>query len=139
MGRILAIDYGQKRIGIAVTDPMKIISSGLATRKPHEIFDFLETYFAANDVECVVLGYPKQMNNLDSESFQYVKQFETAFRRKFPEKKLVYEDERFSSLLASRALYESGMKKKERQKKENLDKMSAAIILQSYLERIQND
>lgn len=136
MGRIMGIDYGQKRIGIAITDPMKIFSSGLTTKKPHEIFNFLETFFQENDVECVVLGYPKQMNNMDSESFIYIKQFETAFRRKFPDKPLVYEDERFTSLLAGRAMVESGMKKKERQKKENLDKMSAAILLQSYLERI---
>ena len=132
----MGIDYGQKRIGIAITDPMKIFSSGLTTKKPHEIFNFLETFFQENDVECVVLGYPKQMNNMDSESFIYIKQFETAFRRKFPDKPLVYEDERFTSLLAGRAMVESGMKKKERQKKENLDKMSAAILLQSYLERI---
>lgn len=134
----MAIDYGQKRVGIAVTDPSKIIASGLTTISSHEIFNFLDTYFKSEEVEKVVLGYPKQMNNKDSESFKYVKQFEIAFRRKYPLKELVYEDERFSSLLASRAMYEGGMKKKERQKKENLDKISAAIILQSFMQRTEN-
>lgn len=133
----MAIDYGRKRIGIAVSDPLKIIGSGLTTKGPHEIFKFLEDYFNKEEVECVVLGYPLRMNNEPSESFEQVKQFETAFRRKYPGMKLVYEDERYTSKMAVRALIDAGMKKKDRQKKENIDKMSAAIILQSYLEKME--
>ncbi len=138
MGRIMAIDYGRKRIGIAVSDPLKMIGSGLTTKGPHEIFEFLDEYFKREKVDSVVLGQPKRLNNQASESSEYVKQFETAFRRKYPEIELVYQDERFTSMLASRALYDGGMKKKDRQKKENIDKMSAAIILQSYLEKLDN-
>lgn len=134
----MAIDYGQKRIGIAVSDPLKLFGSGLATKGPHEIFNFLEEYFQKEDIELVVLGYPTQLNNQVSESFKYVQQFEKAFRRKYPEIKLVYEDERYSSVMAKRAMIDAGMKKKERRKKENMDKMSAAIILQSYLQNQSN-
>ncbi len=134
----MAIDYGRKRIGIAVSDPLKIIGSGLTVKGPHEIFTFLDEYFDKEKVECVVLGYPLQLNDEPSESFKLVKQFETAFRRKYPGMKLVYEDERYTSKMAVRAMIDAGMKKKDRQKKENIDKMSAAIILQSYMEKIQN-
>ena len=134
MGRILGIDYGQKRIGIAVTDPLKITASGLTSLKPHEIFSFLTDYFRREEVECVVLGYPLRMNNEPSDALKYVLQFEKAFRRKYPEVKLVLEDERFTSKLAVQAMVQGGMKKKERRKKETIDKISAAIILQSYLE-----
>lgn len=136
MGRIMALDYGKKRIGVAVTDPLQIIASGLTTKGPHEIFNFLDDYFKKEKVDCVVLGFPRQMNNEQSEAFQYIRQFEIAFRRKYPDMKLDFEDERFTSLLASRALYEGGMKKKDRQIKGNIDKVSAAIILQSYMERM---
>lgn len=136
MGRIMAIDYGQKRVGIAVTDPLKIIANGLTTVNTHEVFKYLDEYFAKENVETLVLGYPKQMNNTDSESFVYVKQFATAFERKYPQMKWCYEDERFTSMLASRAMVQGGMKKKDRQKKGNIDKLSATIILQSYMERL---
>jgi len=139
MGRLIGIDYGQKRVGIAVTDPLKMIASGLTTVGSHEVFVFLKEYFEKEDVDGVVLGYPLQMNNKESDSFKYVKQFETAFRRKFPQKKLVYEDERFTSKMAFRAMIDGGMKKKDRRKKENIDKISAALILQSYLEGTKND
>jgi len=134
MGRILGIDYGQKRIGIAVTDPLKITASGLICLKPHEIFNFLAEYFDKEEVECVVLGYPLRLNNEPSDVLKYVLDFEKAFRRKFPGMKLVFEDERFTSKLAVQAMVEGGMKKKERRKKENIDKISAAIILRSYLD-----
>ena len=134
----MALDYGRKRIGIAVSDPLKLFGSGLTTKGPHEIFIFLEDYFKKEDVECVVLGYPLQLNDEPSESLELVKQFETAFRRKYPGMKLVYEDERYTSKMAVRAMIDAGMKKKDRQKKENIDKMSAAIILQSYLEKLEN-
>ena len=132
----MAIDYGQKRVGLAVTDPLKMIAGGLTTVKTHEIFIFLDNYFASEDVEQVVLGYPRKLNNQDSEALRYVKQFEKGFRRRYPELEMVYEDERFTSVLAQRAMIEGGMKKKYRQNKENTDKISAAIILQSYMDRI---
>ncbi|HYW94170.1 MAG TPA: Holliday junction resolvase RuvX [Bacteroidales bacterium] len=135
MSRILAIDYGRKRVGIAVTDPLQMIASGLTTVGAHEVLDFLKDYFSKEDVACVVLGYPLQLNDQESESMKYVRQFETAFRRRFPGIPLEFEDERFTSKMAVRAMIEGGMKKKDRRKKENIDKISAAIILQSYLER----
>lgn len=137
MGRILGIDYGQKRVGIAATDPAQIIASALTTVKSNEIFDFLHHYFSKEKVDYVVLGYPLQMNNQPSEAFYYVKQFETAFKRRYPDMKLIREDERFTSVMAEKAMIAGGMKKKERQKKENTDKISAAIILQSHLKRVE--
>lgn len=134
----MAIDYGQKRVGIAVTDPLQIIANQLTTVKTHEIFDFLKSYLEKENVDTLVLGYPTQMNNQVSESFSYVKQFEIAFKRKYPQIPVVFEDERFTSMIASRAMIEGGMKKKDRQKKENLDMISATIILQSYMERREN-
>jgi len=131
----MAIDYGQKRVGIAVTDTLQLIANGLTTVLSHEVFDFLDEYFKKEKVDTLVLGYPKQMNNKDSESFVYVKQFETAFMRKYPAINVVFEDERFTSMIAAQAMVAGGMKKKNRQKKENLDVVSATIILQSYMER----
>jgi putative holliday junction resolvase len=138
MGRILALDYGKKRIGIAVSDPLKMIAGGLTTKGPHEIFAFLDDYFKKENIECVVLGYPFIVNNRESDSLQYIKQFEKAFRRKYPDMKLDFEDEHYTSVMATRAMIEGGMKKKDRQKKENTDRISAAIILQSYLNRVKN-
>jgi putative Holliday junction resolvase len=138
MGRLLAIDYGRKRVGIAVTDPLQMIASGLTTVPAHEILDFLAGYFTREKVDLVVLGYPLKMNDEESESMKYVRQFETAFRRKFPDIPVEHEDERFTSKMAVRAMVEGGMKKKERRKKENIDRISAAIILQSYMEHREN-
>lgn len=137
MGRILAIDYGRKRVGIAVTDPGQMIASPLITVGAHEIFEFLLKYFEKEGIEEIVLGYPRNLNNEDSESLLYVKQFETAFRRKYPGITVHLVDERFTSSLAMDALVRGGMKKKDRQIKNNLDKVSAAIILQSFLENRQ--
>ncbi len=134
MGRLLAIDYGRKRVGVAVSDPLQMIASGLTTVPAHEILNFLSVYFSKEKVDCVVLGYPLKMNDEPSESMKYVMQFATAFRRKFPAIPLEYEDERFTSRMAVRAMIEGGMKKKDRRKKENIDKISAAIILQSFME-----
>ncbi len=134
----MAIDYGQKRVGIAVTDPLQIIANQLTTVKTHEVFDFLKDYLEKENVDALVLGLPTQMNNQVSESFSYVKQFETAFKRKHPQIPVIFEDERFTSMIASRAMVEGGMKKKNRQKKENIDMISATIILQSYMERREN-
>jgi putative Holliday junction resolvase len=136
LGRIIGIDYGTKRVGVAVTDPMQMIASGLTTVGAHEILDFLSDYLKKEKVDAIVLGLPKKMNNTDSESLQYVRQFETALKRRFPEMPVKLQDERFTSQLAMDAMIRGGMKKKDRQVKANLDKISAAIILQSYLEQM---
>jgi putative Holliday junction resolvase len=136
LGRIIGIDYGTKRVGVAVTDPMQMIASGLTTVGAHEILDFLTVYMQKEKVDSIVLGHPKQMNNTDSESLLYIKQFETALNRRFPGLPIIWVDERFTSRLAMDAMIRGGMKKKDRQVKGNLDKLSAAIILQTYLEQL---
>jgi len=138
LGRLIGIDYGTKRVGVAVTDPSQMIASGLTTVGAHEILDFLEEYFKKETVDALILGLPKKMNNNDSESLFYIRQFETAVKRRFPNLSVIMVDERFTSQLAMDAMIRGGMKKKERQVKGNLDKISAAIILQSYLEQISN-
>jgi putative Holliday junction resolvase len=134
MGRILAIDYGQKRVGLAVTDALQISANGLDTVLVHEVLDYLERYTKKEDVEKFVIGLPKQMNGQDSDSMQYIRPFVTGLQRKFPHIELVYVDERFTSVLAHKTMLEAGLKKKDRQNKELVDKISATIILQSYLE-----
>lgn len=138
MGRILAIDYGRKRVGIAVSDPCKIIATGLKTVRAHEVLQFLENYTVQENVELFVVGHPKQMDNTDSESMVYLKPFLTALKRKFPDIPVVMYDERFTSVLAHRALLEGGAKKKTRQDKALIDTMSATIILTSYMEQQRN-
>jgi putative holliday junction resolvase len=134
MGRILAIDYGQKRVGLAVTDALQISANGLDTVLVHEVLDYIERYTQKENVEKFVLGLPKQMNGQDSDSMQYIRPFVTGLQRKFPHIELVYVDERFTSVLAHKTMLEAGLKKKDRQNKELVDKISATIILQSYLE-----
>lgn len=134
MGRILAIDYGQKRVGLAVTDALQISANGLDTVLVHEVLDYLERYTQKEEVEKFVIGLPKQMNGQDSDSMQYIRPFVTGLQRKFPHIELVYVDERFTSVLAHKTMLEAGLKKKDRQNKELVDKISATIILQSYLE-----
>ncbi len=121
---------------MAVTDPMQMIASGLITLGAHEILDFLSDYILKEKVDAIVLGLPKKMNNTDSEALYYIRQFETAVKRRFPGLPVIWMDERFTSRLALDAMVRGGMKKKDRQVKGNLDKISAAIILQSYLEQI---
>lgn len=134
MARILAIDYGQKRVGLAVTDPLQITANGLDTVLVHEVFDYLVKYTAREPVEKFVIGLPKQMNGQDSDSMQYIRPFVTGLQKKFPDIELVYVDERFTSVLAHKAMFDAGLKKKDRQNKELVDKISATIILQSYME-----
>lgn len=134
MGRVLAIDYGTKRTGIAVTDVLKIIPGGLGTVPTHQLFDFLATYFKKEAVDVVVVGYPKNMNGEDSESFQYIRPFVNKLGLLYPEKEIVLFDERFTSVLAQRAILDSGIGKKARQNKALVDEISATIILESYLE-----
>jgi len=134
MGRILAIDYGQKRVGLAVTDMLHISANGLDTVLSHEVLDYLEKYIAKEPVEKFVIGLPKQMNGQESDSMQYIRPFVVGLQRRFPNIELVYVDERFTSVLAHKAMLEGGLKKKDRQNKELVDKISATIILQTYLE-----
>lgn len=138
MGRILAIDYGRKRVGIAVTDPCGIIATGLQTVPAHEVLVFLQQYILREEVKLFVVGHPKQMDNTDSESMRYIKPFMTALKRKFPDIPVEMYDERFTSVLAHRALLEGGAKKKTRQDKGLIDTMSATIILTSYMEHQRN-
>ncbi len=138
MGRILAIDYGKKKVGVAVSDPCKIIATGLQTVSSHEIFQFLENYTTHESVDLFVVGHPKQMDNTDSESMTYIKPFLKALKRKFPDIPIVMYDERFTSVLAHKALIEGGAKKKTRQNKALIDTMSATIILTSYMEQQRN-
>ena len=138
MGRILAIDYGKKKVGVAVSDPCQIIATGLQTVPSHTIFQFLESYIAPESVALFVVAPPQQMDNTDSESMTYIKPFLTALKRKFPSIPIVMYDERFTSVLAHKALIEGGAKKKTRQNKALIDTMSATIILTSYLEQQRN-
>lgn len=135
MGRILAIDYGRKRVGLAVSDPNKIIANMLATVETHLLWEFLQKYFMNEQVEVVVVGYPLQMNNTASEAVVYINPFLKKFKAKFPDIRLEIVDERFTSKMATRTLVEGGMKKMARRKKELVDAISATIILQSYMEQ----
>jgi putative Holliday junction resolvase len=135
MGRILSIDYGEKRVGIAVTDPLKIIANGLTTSPTKEIFNFLKDYCEKEDVECFVVGDPKNLNNEDSRMSGKVNAFIQKLKKLFPNIPVEKFDERFTSKMASQAMVQMGLKKKDRQKKELIDKISATIILQDYLEK----
>lgn len=138
MGRILAIDYGQKRVGLAVTDSLQIAANGLDTISVSEVLDYLKRYIENEPIEKFVVGLPKQMNGEDSDSMKFIRPFVENLRRKFPDIELVYVDERFTSVLAHKAMLEGGLKKKDRQNKGLVDKISATIILQTYLETIHN-
>jgi len=131
----MAIDYGQKRIGIAVTDQEQIIASALTTVHVQDIFNFLKSYFATEVVDCVVVGEPKQMDNTPSESARFIEPFVKKFSSLFPAILLQRVDERFTSKMARQTIAMSGLRKKARQNKERVDAVSATIILQSYLEQ----
>ena len=133
MPRILSIDYGQKRTGIAVTDEMQIIASGLTTVPTNTLIDFLKDYFAKEKVEAVLIGEPKQMNGQPSESASIIKGFVTHFSNIFPDMKVVRVDERFTSKMAFQTMIDSGLSKKQRQNKGLIDEISATIMLQDYL------
>ncbi len=134
MARILAIDYGQKRVGIAVTDELQLIATALETVHAKDVLDFLKNYISQHGVETIVVGEPKQMNNQPSESAAYIEPFVTLLKKTFPEIKIDRMDERFTSKIAAQAILQSGVKKKDRQDKALVDKVSATLILQSYLE-----
>ena len=131
MGRILAFDYGTKRTGIAVTDPLQLIASGLKTVETSEILTFLRAYCNDEEVVLFVVGLPRQMNNLPSESEQFIKSFIRNLKRTFPQIPIKREDERFTSKIAFQSMIDSGIKKKQRQNKAMVDEISATLILQS--------
>lgn len=134
MSRILAIDYGRKRTGVAVSDAMQIIANGLTTVPTHELLDFITGYVQKEPVERILVGLPKQMNNEASESMKYIDPFVRSLKKRLPEIPVEFVDERFTSVLAHRTMLEAGLKKKDRQNKALVDEISATIILQSYLE-----
>ena len=136
MGRILAIDYGTRRTGIAVSDPLRIIAGALTTVETRQLEKFLADYFSKNDVATIVLGKPVQMNGSPSETMRYIEPLAARLRRTYPDKDVVLYDERFTSVLAHRTMIESGMGRMARRDKAVVDRISAAIILQSYMESL---
>ena len=134
MSRILAIDYGRKRSGIAVTDTMQIIANGLTTVATHELLSFILKYISTEPVERILVGLPKQMNNEASDNMKYIEPFVRSLKKQLPDMPIEYVDERFTSVLAHRAMLDGGLKKKDRRNKALVDEISAVIILQSYME-----
>ncbi|HYV92843.1 MAG TPA: Holliday junction resolvase RuvX [Chitinophagales bacterium] len=137
MARILAIDYGLKRTGIAVTDPLQIIATALQTVQTAGLMNFLGDYFKKEHVESVIVGEPKNMDNTPSEISKDVESFISELKKKFPDKKIIRVDERFTSKIAQQTIFNSGLNKKARRDKSLIDKISAVVILQSYLASIQ--
>ena len=133
MARILSIDYGKKRTGLAVTDPLQIIAGGLATVATSELFDYLQAYIAREQVEMIVIGEPRQPNGEPSENLARVQQFVNRWRKAVPQVPIQFYDERFTSVLAHQAMLDGGLKKKARQNKGLVDEISATIILEVYM------
>ena len=138
LGRILAFDYGLKRTGLAITDELQIIASGLTTVDTKKIFSFLTDYLKNEKVELFIVGEPKQMNNTESESEQFIKPFILKLSQTFPKIPIKRIDERFTSKMAFQSMIDSGLKKKQRQNKALIDEISATLILQSYLQQHEN-
>jgi putative Holliday junction resolvase len=137
LARILSIDYGLKRTGLAVTDPLQIIANSVGTVESPTLMQFLKDYFKKEVVEKVIIGLPRQMNNQPSQSAGIIQQFVNAFIKEFPNIPIEYVDERFTSKMAVQAMVQGGVKKKDRQNKALIDSISATIILQSYLESLK--
>jgi putative Holliday junction resolvase len=135
MGRIIALDYGTKRVGIAITDELQIIASGLCTVSAHDCIDFLTDYFVKESVDFLVMGLPKDLKNNSTDATPYVKGFARKLRKVFPSLVIRYVDERFTSKMAFKTLLDSGVKKKNRKDKALIDEVSATLILQSYMEQ----
>ena len=133
MARIVSIDYGRKRTGLAVTDPLQLIAGGLATVSTSELFDWLRAYVAKEPVERLIIGEPRQPNGEPSENLARVQQFVNRWRKAVPDIPIDYYDERFTSVLAHQAMIDGGLKKKARQNKALVDEISATIILQDYM------
>lgn len=134
MARLLSIDYGKKRTGIAVSDPLQIIANGLTTVETTGLFDFLANYLQKEEVSCIVVGLPRQMNNELSENMKRIEPFVNRLRKLYPDIPVEYFDERFSSRMAMQTMIDGGVKKKDRQNKALVDEISATIILQGYME-----
>lgn len=134
MSRILAIDYGKKRTGLAVTDPLQLIANGLTTVETSKLVDFIMSYLKTENVERIVVGLPKQMNGQDSENMKNIVPFVNRLKKLLPQIPIEYYDERFTSVLAHHTMLESGIGKKARQNKALVDEISATIILQDYME-----
>lgn len=131
--RILAIDYGRRRCGVAVTDPLQIIANGLPTVPTAQLMDFLKDYCAREDVEAIIIGEPRQMDGTPSESARYIEPFIKRLAKEMPEMKVIRRDERFTSVIAHREMIAGGFKKSDRMQKGRADEMSAVIILTEYL------
>ena len=134
MARLLAIDYGRKRSGIAVSDTLQIIANGLTTVPSHTLINFLKEYVAKEPVELIIIGLPRQMNYEESESMRYIKPFVKKLQKEIPTIPVEYFDERFTSSMALQTMIDGGVKKKQRQNKALVDEISATIILQGYME-----
>lgn len=137
MGRILAIDYGLKRTGLAVSDPLRIIAGALDTVATHTLMDYLKQYLSKNDVSTIVVGQPKQANGAMSESWRAIEPFVNRLRKEFPQVEVVLYDERFTSVLAHRTMLESGIGRMARRDKALVDRISATIILQDYMQSLE--
>jgi putative holliday junction resolvase len=135
MNRIIGIDYGKKRIGLAVTDPMQIFASPLETVSPVEFVSYIDNYLKTEKIEAFVIGYPVQMNNQPSESVTFINPFVRKLKARYPDIDVHLVDERFTSQMALRSMIDGGVKKKGRQDKSMVDKISASIILQSFLDK----
>lgn len=138
MGRILGIDYGRKRTGIAVTDPLKIVAGNLETVPTHTLMHYIKDYVAREQVECIVVGKPTQLNGQPSESMKYIEPFVSRLHKEFPDMPVVMYDERFTSTIAHRAMIDGGMKKSDRRDKARVDAIAATIILNDYLQSKYN-
>lgn len=135
MGRILAIDYGRKRTGLAVTDPLKIIANGLTCVETNKLFDFIKQYMEKESVECIVMGKPTKVTGEDSETMKYITPFVNRMRKAYPELPIEMVDERFTTKIAFQAMIDGGLKKSDRNNKNGtVDMVSATIILQTYME-----
>ena len=138
MGRIMGIDYGRKRTGVAVTDPLQIIAGNLATVPTHSLMQFIKDYMAREQVERIVIGKPTQLNGEPSESMKYITPFVNRLRKELPDVPVVMYDERFTSTIAHQAMIDGGMKKSDRRDKARVDAIAATIILNDYLQSKQN-
>lgn len=137
MGRILAIDYGRKRSGVAVTDPLQICANGLPTQRSCDLLDFLTDYCNKEDVEAFLIGEPKDLKGNPSESMRYITPFINRLKKQFPDKPVIMADERFTSTIAHQEMLTGGFKKKDRQEKGRADEMAAVLILTTYLQSIK--
>ena len=138
MGRILGIDYGRKRTGVAVTDPLQIVAGNLATVPTHTLMEFIKDYMSREQVERIVIGLPTQLNGEPSESMKYITPFVNRLHKELPDMPIVMYDERFTSTLAHQAMIDGGMKKSDRRDKARVDAIAATIILNDYLQSKQN-